>query len=130
MIVPAIISLDRMVENMSKPKLLQIKPLDAYPIGSIYMSLDSTNPADIFGGVWEQIKDTFLLATGDKYLENMRGGGRKAILIVPRNILLQLRKCQVMMDIFIQMLDHLKAKLQMVILKLVITLIIPLYQEV
>ena len=113
---------------MSKPKLLRIKPLDVYPVGSIYMSLDSTNPENLFGGVWEQIKDTFLLATGDKYFENMRGG-RKAIVIAPRNILLQLTKCQVMMDIFIQMLDHLKVKLQMVILKLVITLIIPLYQE-
>ena len=38
------------------------------------MSLDSTSPENLFGGVWEQIKDTFLLATGDKYLENMRGG--------------------------------------------------------
>ena len=94
MIAYAIISLDRMVRKMSKPKLLRIKPLDAYPVGSIYMSLDSTSPENLFGGVWEQIKDTFLLAIGDKYLENTRGG-RKAILIALRGIFLQLKKCQV-----------------------------------
>lgn len=31
-----------------------------YPIGSIYMSFNSTSPADLFGGTWEQITDRFL----------------------------------------------------------------------
>ena len=38
-----------------------------YPIGSIYMSINSTNPATLFGGTWARIKDTFLLASGDTY---------------------------------------------------------------
>ena len=38
-----------------------------YPIGSIYMSVSSTSPQILFGGTWEQIKDTFLLASGDTY---------------------------------------------------------------
>ena len=38
-----------------------------YPVGSIYMSVNSTNPSVLFGGTWEQIKDTFLLASGDTY---------------------------------------------------------------
>ena len=37
----------------------------AYPIGSIYMSLDPTDPATLFGGTWERIKHTFLLGAGD-----------------------------------------------------------------
>lgn len=35
-----------------------------YPIGSIYMSVNSTDPATIIGGVWEQIKGRFLLGEG------------------------------------------------------------------
>lgn len=38
-----------------------------YPVGSIYMSVISTSPQILFGGTWEQIKDTFLLASGDTY---------------------------------------------------------------
>lgn len=35
-----------------------------YPIGSIYISVNSTSPATLFGGKWEQIKGRFLLGTG------------------------------------------------------------------
>ena len=35
-----------------------------YPVGSIYTTYDSTaNPATMFGGTWERIKDVFLYAT-------------------------------------------------------------------
>lgn len=36
-----------------------------YPVGSIYMSVNSANPGTLFGGTWEQIKGRFLLGTGD-----------------------------------------------------------------
>lgn len=45
-----------------------------YPVGSIYMSLESTSPAEILGGTWEQIKDVFLLAAGDNYIAGSTGG--------------------------------------------------------
>lgn len=46
-----------------------------YPVGSIYMSVNSTNPATLFGfGTWAQIKDTFLLAAGDAYSGGSTGG--------------------------------------------------------
>lgn len=35
-----------------------------YPIGSIYMSVNTTSPATLFGGTWEQIKGRFLIGTG------------------------------------------------------------------
>lgn len=38
-----------------------------YPIGSIYMSVNSTDPSILFGGSWLRLKDTFLLASGDTY---------------------------------------------------------------
>lgn len=46
-----------------------------YPVGSIYMSVNNTNPATLFGfGTWEQIKDTFLLSAGDNYTAGDTGG--------------------------------------------------------
>lgn len=35
-----------------------------YPIGSIYMSVESITPDILFGGTWHQIKGRFLLASG------------------------------------------------------------------
>lgn len=45
-----------------------------YPIGSIYMSVNSTSPATIFGGTWEQLEDRFLLAAGTTYSAGSTGG--------------------------------------------------------
>lgn len=45
-----------------------------YPVGSIYMSVNDTNPSTLFGGTWEQIKDRFLLASGDDYVAGVTGG--------------------------------------------------------
>lgn len=46
-----------------------------YPIGSIYMSVNSTSPASLFGGTWEQLKDRFLLGAGDTYTTSGATGG-------------------------------------------------------
>ena len=50
--------------------------LDAvYPVGSIYMSTNEANPADVLvGGTWKRIKDRFLLAAGDTYTAGITGG--------------------------------------------------------
>ena len=45
-----------------------------YPIGAIYMSVNSTNPQNLFGGTWVQIKDRFLLAAGTTYKAGATGG--------------------------------------------------------
>lgn len=45
-----------------------------YPVGSIYMSVNSTSPSTLFGGTWERLKDTFLLAAGDAYSAGATGG--------------------------------------------------------
>ena len=50
-------------------------PLDAYPIGAIYLTTNnSTSPASLFGGTWERIKDRFLLGAGDTYTAGDTGG--------------------------------------------------------
>ena len=45
-----------------------------HPIGSIYITTKKVNPSNIFGGTWEQLKDHFLLACGDKYNPGTTGG--------------------------------------------------------
>lgn len=45
-----------------------------YPVGSIYMSVNDTEPSVLFGGKWEKIKDKFLLASGDDYEKGTTGG--------------------------------------------------------
>ncbi|HIT22628.1 MAG TPA: hypothetical protein IAB56_06670 [Candidatus Scybalousia intestinigallinarum] len=45
-----------------------------YPVGSIYLTTNLINPQVAFGGTWEQIKDKFLLACGDVYLNGSIGG--------------------------------------------------------
>lgn len=47
---------------------------DIYPVGSIYMSVNSTNPANLFGGTWTQLKDRFLLGAGSTYTNGSTGG--------------------------------------------------------
>lgn len=53
-----------------------------YPIGAIYISVNSTSPATLFGGTWEQIKDKFLLSAGDTYNAGDEGGEAKHELTV------------------------------------------------
>lgn len=46
-----------------------------YPVGSIYMSINSTSPATLFGGTWKAIRGKFLLgAYGDTYKAGSTGG--------------------------------------------------------
>lgn len=45
-----------------------------YPVGAIYMSVNSANPSVLFGGSWEQIQDSFLLASGSTYSAGSTGG--------------------------------------------------------
>lgn len=50
-------------------------PVDLiYPVGSIYMSVNATDPSALFGGTWEQIKDRFLLSAGDSHAAGSTGG--------------------------------------------------------
>ncbi|MBE6144279.1 MAG: hypothetical protein E7169_01750 [Firmicutes bacterium] len=53
-----------------------------YPIGSIYLSVNDSNPSILFGGIWEQLKDRFLLGAGDNYANTSTGGEASHILSV------------------------------------------------
>ncbi len=56
--------------EMNKQALVDV----VYPVGSIYMSVNSTSPSTLFGGTWEQLKDRFLLGAGDTYTAGATGG--------------------------------------------------------
>ena len=53
-----------------------------YPVGSVYVSVNSTSPATLFGGTWVQIKDKFLLSAGDTYKAGETGGEATHVLTV------------------------------------------------
>ena len=74
--------------------MLLISPLSAtdiveqvYPVGSLYISANSTDPALIYGGTWEQIVDCFILAASDVSAENPAyvggdtGGSADAVVV-------------------------------------------------
>ena len=58
------------IGGIDKSQLLDL----VYPIGSLYMSMNETNPKDLFGGTWERIKDRFIYANGDSTSSGATGG--------------------------------------------------------
>lgn len=65
------------IQDLTKDILNRI-----HPVGSIFISVDSSNPADLFGGEWERVKDAFLLAAGDVYAAGTEGGEAEHTLTV------------------------------------------------
>lgn len=45
-----------------------------YPVGSIYMSVNSTSPATLFGGTWVELQGRFLLGRSASYGNGSTGG--------------------------------------------------------
>ncbi len=68
------------MEQKCTEAMAQISPLAAYPVGAIYMSVNATSPAGLFGGTWQRLKDRFLLAAGDNYEAGETGGAAEVTL--------------------------------------------------
>ena len=60
---------------------LDLKVTGIYPVGSIYQSTESTSPASLFGGSWEQIQNMFLLGSGSRGV-GATGGEESHVLTV------------------------------------------------
>lgn len=45
-----------------------------YPVGSIYMSLNATNPNLLFGGTWQLLSNRFLVGAGPEFPPGSAGG--------------------------------------------------------
>lgn len=64
-------------------KLKQEAALAAHPVGSLYWTSSTDNPAVTFGGgTWTQIKDKFVWAKGDNDTVNATGGAKTVTLEV------------------------------------------------
>ena len=50
-------ALKQMLSSIKKEMMLE-----AHPVGSLYWSMEATDPSKLFGGTWEQIKDRFVWA--------------------------------------------------------------------
>lgn len=65
-------------ESQGKKADTAVQPSDVlnlvYPVGAIYISCNSTGPATLFGGTWEQIQGRFLLASSESYPAGSTGG--------------------------------------------------------
>ena len=55
---------------------------NVYPVGSIYMNVNSTNPGTLFGGTWEQIQGKCLLGMSSSYPAGSQGGEAEHTLTV------------------------------------------------
>lgn len=53
---------------------------NVYPVGAVYMSMNSTNPGTLFGGTWEQVQGKFLLGASSSYPSGSSGGEEKHTL--------------------------------------------------
>lgn len=47
---------------------------EVFPVGAIYMSVNSTNPSTLFGGTWERISGRFLFAADSSHTAGSTGG--------------------------------------------------------
>lgn len=53
-----------------------------YPVGSIYMSVNTTDPSSLFPNTtWEKIENRFLLSSGSSYNSGDTGGSKDAVVV-------------------------------------------------
>lgn len=62
------------LEALRGPKGDPLSVLEAYPVGSIYISTNATSPATLFGGQWDEIHGAFLFANSALHKAGEIGG--------------------------------------------------------
>lgn len=51
-----------------------------HPVGSLYISENSTSPAELYGGTWERIEGKFIMGASDTYPAGSTGGNATVII--------------------------------------------------
>lgn len=79
----SVTTLGEALSLLSSSKLDKAALPDAvYPVGSIYLSVNSTSPATLFGGTWERLGGRFLLGADDTCPAGSTGGEAEHTLTV------------------------------------------------
>lgn len=68
------------LEALKGPKGDPLSVLEAYPVGSIYISTNATSPATLFGGKWDEIHGAFLFANSALHKAGEIGGEEEHVL--------------------------------------------------
>lgn len=56
-------------------------PLDAYPVGAIYLSMSATSPQALFGGTWAKLEGRFLMCSDSSHAVGTTGGSNDAVVV-------------------------------------------------
>ena len=66
-------------EGLEKVVVAAVDLLAMYPVGSIYISVNSKSPSEIFGGQWMALQDRFLIGASSEH--NKAGGSEEYELV-------------------------------------------------
>lgn len=68
--------------NSNNIAALEEKLAKFYQVGSVYITFGNENPAELYGGTWEKVEDTFLMCAGSAYPVGSSGGSNAVTLNV------------------------------------------------
>lgn len=57
-----------------------------YPVGSVYMSFNNTNPGTLFGGTWAAMQNRFLIGASSTYSPSTPGGTNGTVTLSVANL--------------------------------------------
>lgn len=68
------------VTDVTIKKIWEFMVDKIYPVGAIYISTSSTDPATLFGGTWTKLEDRFLIGASSTYAGGATGGATTVTL--------------------------------------------------
>lgn len=66
---------------MAYINILQFVSRIIYPVGAVYQTSSDINPANIWGGRWEELTNRFLVGAGSTYAYNSTGGTASKVVV-------------------------------------------------